>query len=60
MKTATLHPSLQGVAPAEMVKLVDAQPPATSLSQLQEERLAFRPQLPSVMTGGNSARSVSL
>lgn len=52
MKIAKLHPSLQGAAPLES-KLVDVKPPATCLSTLQEERLAFRPQLPSVLTGGH-------
>ncbi|KAL4443800.1 hypothetical protein ABPG75_011537 [Micractinium tetrahymenae] len=37
-----------------MAKLVDTKPPASSLSPLQAERLAFRPQLPSVLTGPHS------
>ncbi|KAL4442021.1 hypothetical protein ABPG77_011282 [Micractinium sp. CCAP 211/92] len=51
MKAAKRQPSLQGPAPSEAAKLLDAKPPATCLSALQEERLAFRPQLPSVLAG---------
>lgn len=57
MKAAKRQPSLQGPAPSEAAKLLDAKPPATCLSALQEERLAFRPQLPSVLAGGHSAGS---